>query len=88
MPKYWWDHVHLVSPDPAKTAEFMTPMASPVFSRGVVVTTRARLAVVVPVKRPWTNRIVRSASGLHASPRASVAAAPPRAARKLIGLRP
>lgn len=22
MPKYWFDHVHLVSPDPIKTAEF------------------------------------------------------------------
>lgn len=22
MPKYWLDHVHLVSPDPSKTAEF------------------------------------------------------------------
>ncbi|MFC1937128.1 VOC family protein [Chloroflexota bacterium] len=22
MPKYWFDHVHLLSPDPVKTAEF------------------------------------------------------------------
>ncbi len=22
MPKYWFDHIHLMSPDPAKTAEF------------------------------------------------------------------
>ncbi len=26
MPKYWFDHIHLMSPDPVKTAEFYEKM--------------------------------------------------------------
>ncbi len=26
MPKYWFDHIHLMSPDPAKTADFYQKM--------------------------------------------------------------
>ena len=26
MPNYWYDHVHLISPDPVKTAEFYEEM--------------------------------------------------------------
>ena len=57
MPSYWYDHIHLVSPDPLKTAEFYGRMFN---AKRVSVTDRGEGRVSVELDLNGSRLLIKS----------------------------